>query len=65
MTLYTIVIFLISATTGDLEREYVSSQPMPLEKCAQALIERGPVPVKDGQATVMVCRKLGVKDVSI
>jgi hypothetical protein len=57
VTLYTIIVYLISATTGDLEREYVSSKPMPLEQCAQALIERGPVPVKDGQATFMVCRK--------
>lgn len=63
--LYTIIVYLINATTGDLEHEYASSQPMTLEACDLALIERGPVPVKDNQATVMVCRKVGVKEVSI
>jgi hypothetical protein len=63
--LYTIVVYLINATTGDLEREIVSSKPLTLEQCNLALIERGPVPVKDGQATFMVCRKDETVKVSI
>lgn len=63
--LFVIIVYLLNAKTGDPEQQYVSSQPMQLEQCEQALIERGPVPVKDGQATFMVCHKVGVEDVSI
>lgn len=58
MNFYVIVVLLINATTGEPQGEYVSGKPMRLEACAQALIERGPVPVKDGTAQMMVCRKL-------
>ena len=65
MTLYTIIVYLISATTGDLEQEYASSQPMTLEQCSQTLILRGPVLVKDGHAQVSVCRKVETKKVRL
>lgn len=58
MNLYAIVIYLISATTGDLQQEYQSSKPMLLADCHAALIARGPVPVKDGMAQFAVCKRL-------
>jgi hypothetical protein len=60
-TLYTIIVYLINASTGDLEREYASSVPMTLEQCSQTLINRGPVLAKDGQAQFAVCRKVEAK----
>lgn len=59
--LYTIIVYLINATTGDLEQEYASSQPMTLEQCSQTLINRGPVLAKDGLAQFAVCRKIEAK----
>jgi hypothetical protein len=64
VNLYVIVVLLINATTGEPEGEYSASKPMLLEDCAKALIDRGPVPVKDNTAQVTVCRKLKA-DVSI
>jgi len=58
MNLYVIVIYLLNATTGDVERTYVSSKPMTVEVCLAALSERGPVPVKDEQAQFAVCKKV-------
>ena len=55
---YVIVIYLLNSTTGDLEQELRSSTPLTLEQCNQALIDRGPVPAKDGLAQVAVCQKL-------
>jgi hypothetical protein len=60
-SLYVIVVYLLNASNGELESEYVSSEPVTLEVCAQSLIDRGPVPVKDGQAQFAFCRKLDVK----
>jgi hypothetical protein len=60
-SLYVIVVYLLNASNGELESEYVSSKPLTLEVCARSLIERGPVPVKDGQAQFAVCRKLEAK----
>lgn len=57
-TLYVIVIYLLNSTTGDLEQELRSSTPLTLEQCNRVLIERGPVPVKDGLAQMAVCQKL-------
>lgn len=59
-----IVVWLINAATGEPEREYVSSKPLTLEECNRALIERGPVPVKDNQAQYAFCQKVG-KTVSL
>jgi len=55
---YVIVIYLLNSTTGDLEQELRSSAPLTLEECNQVLIDRGPVPVKAGQAQMAVCQKL-------
>lgn len=63
--IYQIIVFLLNATTGELEQEYASSQPMTLEACDRALIERGPVPVKDNQAQFAVCRKVETKKVAL
>jgi hypothetical protein len=57
-TLYVIVVYLLNSTTGDLEHELRSSTPLTLEQCNQALIDRGPVPAKDGLAQMAVCQKL-------
>jgi hypothetical protein len=62
--LYVIVIWILNATTGEPERQYVSSKPLSIQECAQTLIDRGPVPVKDNQATFMFCQKVG-KTVSL
>ena len=59
--LYVIVVYLLNATTGEPEQEYRSATPMTLEDCSRALMERGPVPVKDGLATYAVCSKLEAK----
>lgn len=58
MSLYVIVIYLLNATTGEPEQQFVSRKPLTLEQCSQALMDRGPVPVKDGLATYTVCQKL-------
>lgn len=61
MSLYVIIVFLINATTGEVESEYASATPLTLKQCNQVLIERGPVPVRDNQAQVAVCRKIEAK----
>jgi hypothetical protein len=58
MNLYVIVIYLLNATTGDVEQTYVSSKPMTAQVCMEALSDRGPVPVKDGLAQFAVCKKV-------
>ena len=58
MSLYVIVIYLLNATTGEPQEQYVSRTPMTLEACSKALMDRGPVPVKDGLATYSVCQKI-------
>ena len=58
MKIWFIVVYLLNATTGEPEQEYRSQVPLTIEQCAQSLIDRGPVPVKDGQATVTVCKKI-------
>lgn len=63
--LYSIIVFMLNATTGEPEQEYASSQLLTIEECNQALIERGPVPVKDNQAQYAVCRKVETKKVSL
>ena len=64
MNFYVIVVLMLNATTGEPEGEIVADKPMLLEDCAKALVERGPVLVKDNTAQVAVCRKLKA-DVSI
>lgn len=61
LALYTIWVIVINATNGDVIEQYVSSQPMTLEKCNTTLIEKGPIPVHDGKAVVAVCQKVDSK----
>lgn len=61
--LYVIVLYLINATTGELEHTLVSDEPLTLEQCNKVLIERGPVPVVDGLAQFAVCQKQNVEPV--
>ena len=56
--LYTIWIYIISATNGDLIDEYGGGKAMTLEQCSQALIDKGPIPAQDGKAVFAVCKKL-------
>lgn len=53
--LYFIVILFISNTTGELDHREVSTKPVTLRECTQALLDRGPVKVVDGMAQVGVC----------
>lgn len=55
--LYVIVIYFISATTGEYQGELKSEKPMTLQECTKTLIERGPVNVVDGVAQVGACTK--------
>lgn len=56
--LYFIVIFFINANTGEFDHREVSKEPMTLELCTKALIERGPVKTNSfGLAQVGVCMR--------
>jgi hypothetical protein len=61
---WVIVIWFLNATTGEPESQYVASKPMSIEECNLALIERGPVPVRDNKAQFAYCQKVG-KTVSL
>lgn len=56
--LYTVVVYLLNAVTGDVEQELISPEPMTLESCLEALTDRGPVPVQDGLAQFVVCKQV-------
>lgn len=64
MNIYVIIVYLLNATTGDVEQTYVSSKPMTAEACLAALSERGPTSVKDGLAQFAICKKVEDKKTS-
>lgn len=55
-SLFVVVLWLINATTGEVEQEQVASQPMTLEKCNET-IEGKIVKAEDNQAVFLFCRK--------
>lgn len=58
MKLYILVIQLISAINGDVVHEYHSGEPVTLEACIKTMANKGPIPVRDGLATVLSCQKV-------
>lgn len=59
--LYTIWVFVISSSNGELVDQYVGTTPYTLEQCNRTLIEKGPIPAHDGKAVFAVCKKLDAK----
>lgn len=57
MNTYILWILFLSPINGDLLESRPDSEPMSLQACIEASVERGPQVVKDGKAPVFVCNR--------
>lgn len=54
---YVLWAIVMSATTGEVLEGQPLSDPLTLDECLKAQVERGPVPVMDGKAAIFVCTR--------